>query len=70
MWLTTWLKEFFRKADVVLLVLILAASLFGVALIYSATQYMGISGRRYVPIQLISIALGVVAYFIMSFVDV
>ncbi len=70
MWLTTWIKEFFRKADILLLALILAASLFGVALIYSAIQYMGISGRRYVPIQLISIALGVVAYFIMSFVDV
>ena len=68
--LTVWLKEFFRKADIVLLALILAASLFGVVLIYSATRYMGVSSGRYVPIQLVSIALGLVAYFIMSFVDV
>ena len=70
MWLTDWVKEFFRKADMVLLALILAASLFGVILIYSATRYLGQDGIRYVPIQIISILLGVVAYFIMSFVDV
>ena len=70
MWLTDWVKEFFRKADLVLLALILAASLFGVALIYSATRFMGVSGARFVPIQLAAIALGVVVYFVMSFVDV
>ncbi len=70
MWLTDWVKECFRKADMVLLALIVAASLFGVVLIYSATRYLGQAGIRYVPIQLISIVLGVVAYFIMSFVDV
>ena len=69
-WLTDWVKEFFRKADLVLLALILAASLFGVALIYSATRFMGVSGARFVPIQLAAIALGVVVYFVMSFVDV
>ena len=69
-WLTDWVKEFFRKADMVLLALIVAASLFGVVLIYSATRYLGQAGIRYVPIQIISILLGVVAYFIMSFVDV
>ena len=41
MWLTDSVKEFFRKADVLLLVLIVAASLFGVVLIYSATRWMG-----------------------------
>ena len=69
-WLTDWVKEFFRKSDMVLLALILAASLFGVVLIYSATRYLGQDGIRYVPIQIVSILLGVVAYFIMSFVDV
>ena len=70
MWLSDWIKEFFRKADVVLLALIVAASLFGVVLIYSATRYLGHAGSRFVPIQLVSIVLGVVVYFIMSFVDV
>lgn len=70
MWLSDWFKEFFHKADMVLLSLILAASLFGVALIYSATRYLGMAGARFVPIQLVAIALGVAAYFVMSFVDV
>lgn len=70
MWLSDWFKEFFRKADMVLLALILAASLFGVVLIYSATRYLGASGGRFIPIQLAAIVLGIVAYFIMSFVDV
>lgn len=70
MWLSYSFKEFFRKADLVLLSLILTASLFGVALIYSATRYLGHAGARYVPIQLVAIVLGVAAYFVMSFVDV
>ena len=67
--LTPWIKEFFRKADIVLLALILAASIFGVVLIYSATRYLGASSWRYVPIQLVSIVLGIAAYFVLSFVD-
>lgn len=70
MWLTDSIKEFFRKADVLLLVLIVAASLFGVVLIYSATRWMGAAGARFVPIQLVAIVLGVAVYFVMSFVDV
>ncbi|HJA63222.1 MAG TPA: FtsW/RodA/SpoVE family cell cycle protein [Candidatus Intestinimonas stercoravium] len=70
MWSTGWIKDFFRKADIVLLILILAASLFGVALIYSATRYLGHSGTRYVIIQIAAILLGVVAYFLMSFADI
>lgn len=68
MWLTDSIKEFFRKADLVLLGLILAASLFGVVLIYSATRYQ--DTNRFVLVQLLSIAMGVVAYMIMSFVDI
>ena len=68
MWLTDSIKEFFRKADLVLLGLILAASLFGVVLIYSATQYQ--DTNRFVLVQLLSIALGIIAYMVMSFVDI
>lgn len=67
-WFTDSLREFFRKADMVLLGLCLAASLFGVVLIYSATRYMG--SNRYVLVQLLTIGMGVVAYMLMSFVDI
>lgn len=62
------LREFYRKADMVLLSLILAASTFGLVLIYSATRYQG--SNRYVLVQLLAILIGVVAYIFMSFVDI
>lgn len=64
------MKEFFKKGDVILLSLCLAASGFGLALIYSATQYTG-EGRwmRFVFVQLVAILLGVVAYILLTFVD-
>ena len=64
MWFRDALREFFHKADLLLL------GLFGVVLIYSATRYLGEAGSRFVPIQLAAICLGVVAYAVMSFVDI
>ena len=61
------IREFFRKGDLILLSLCLMASGFGLALIYSATQYTGKS--RFVLIQFIAILLGVVAYMLLTFVD-
>ncbi|NCB62783.1 MAG: cell division protein FtsW [Clostridia bacterium] len=52
----------------VLLGLCLAASLYGVVLIYSATRYM--NSNRYVTVQLLAIGLGVLLYMAMSFVDI
>ena len=51
----------------ILLSLCLAASGFGLALIYSATQYTG-DGRwmRFVFVQLVAILLGVVAYMLLT----
>ena len=60
-------REFFRKGDLVLLTLCLIASGFGLALIYSATQYTGKS--RFVFIQFIAILLGVLVYMLLTFVD-
>lgn len=68
--LSNLFKDFFQKADMVLLSLIVAASLFGVALIYSATRYLGPAGARFIPIQLGAIILGIGAYFMMSLVDI
>jgi len=61
------IKEFWKKGDVILLGLCLAASTFGLALIYSATRYQ--NTNRPVIIQAIAIGLGVVAYLLLTFVD-
>ena len=57
------IKDFFKKGDVILLGLCLAASTFGLALIHSATRYQyseQLVGKP-VIIQAIAIFLGVVA---------
>lgn len=61
------IKEFWKKGDVILLGLCLATSTFGLALIYSATQYQ--QSIKPVIIQAIAILLGVVAYVLLTFVD-
>ena len=60
--------EFVRKADMVLLALCAAASCFGVAIIASATNYLGNS--RYVKVQLLAIALGVLVYIVLTLIDI
>lgn len=67
-WLSDTLREFFRKGDTVLLALCLAASLFGLVLIFSATRWN--HDNRSVVVQLIAICLGVILYIILSFVDI
>ena len=66
------IREFFKKGDVILLALCLAASTFmRLALIYSATQYQYPDQliTRPVIIQAIAILLGVAAYVLLTFVD-
>ena len=65
--LSSPLREFFKKGDLILLLLCLITSLMGVALIYSATRYN--KNDREVIIQLAAIALGVVVYFLFTHVD-
>lgn len=60
-------QEFFRKGDLLLLSLCLAASGFGLALIYSATRYN--ENNTAIVIQLFGILLGVVVYMLLTFVD-
>lgn len=59
---------FFRKGDMLLLLLCLAASLYGLIIVSSATAHFG--GSRFVLVQLAAIALGVGAYFLLTFLDV
>ena len=64
------IRDFFKKGDVVLLLLCLTASGFGLALIFSATQYLGETRWiRFVLVQFVAILLGVVAYILLTFVD-
>ncbi len=61
------LQRFFHKGDMLLLALCLAASGMGLVLIYSATRYTG--SNRYVLVQAVGIAVGVVCYFLLTLVD-
>ena len=61
------LRDFFRKGDLILLLLCLITSAFGVIMISSATGYMG--NLRFIIIQVSAIAIGVLAYMIVSAID-
>ena len=61
------LREFCKKGDLLLLGLCLAASGYGLLLIFSATRYL--DSNRYVLVQLLAIFLGVFAYILLTFVD-
>ena len=61
------LKSFFRKGDMILLVMCLAISAFGCLIIASTNDWRGFS--RYLIIQIAAIGLGVLAYAIMSSID-
>ena len=65
------LADFIQQADLVLLGLCCAATLYGMVLIASATRYMGADGIiRYVGVQGAAMLLGLCAYVFMSMIDV
>ncbi len=66
---TRTFKEFFKKGDVVLLILCILASLMGLVLIYSATEYR-VSLHDSVRKQAIFICMGIVAYIWVTFIDI
>ena len=61
------LRDFFRKGDLVLLLLCLVTTTFGLLIIASATNHMGYG--RFVLIQMFAAGLGVLSYIIMSSID-
>lgn len=66
------LREFFRKGDLLLLALCLAASLFGVVLIYSATRssvYYDPSLQSCAMKQAVFLCMGLVIYVVFSLLD-
>jgi len=62
------LKNFFRKGDLVLLLLCLITTAYGVIMISTATNYRG--NLRYIIIQIAAAALGVLMYILVSSFDV
>ena len=65
------LLEFLQQADLVLLGLCVAASLYGMVLIASATHYLGTAKMaRYLGVQGAGMLLGIAAYIFLSMVDV
>lgn len=67
-WVKDSVREFLRRGDRLLLILCLLASGYGLILIYSATRYLE-SNRNFI-VQAAGIVLGVVAYILMSSVDI
>ena len=60
-------KNFFRKGDMVLLLLCLVTNAFGCLIIASATNAEGT--LRYVIIQIVAAFLGVLLYAVTSSID-
>lgn len=64
----TAVADVFRKGDMVLLTLAIVASLFGLVMISAASAYMGNS--RYLTVQSLALAGGILVYLIFTAVDV
>ena len=63
------LRDILKKADLILLGLCLAATVFGIVLIASATQYT-VKLSRCVPVQAAAAFIGIIGYFVMTVTDV
>ena len=62
-----FLADVLQQADMILLALCCAATLFGITMVYSATRYM--QTNRLVIIQGCALVLGVVLYLVISQID-
>lgn len=62
------LTDFIQQADLVLLALCCTATLYGIALVFSATRYMTLGNRR-MAIQCAALILGVCVYIFFSMLD-
>ena len=62
------IRDFIRKADMALLALCIAASVFGIVAISSATNVYG--SFRYVRTQVLALLIGIVLYILLTLIDV
>ncbi len=63
------LLEIVQQADLILLGLCCAASVFGIAMIYSATRYNAPTDNRKIIVQTAALLIGIVVYFAISMID-
>lgn len=61
------LVDFFQQADLVLLALCCASTVYGIVLIFSATRYM--HSNKFVVVQTVAMMLGVCVYIACSMLD-
>ena len=64
----SYAKEFFHRADIFLLVMGLICAIFGIVVISSATA--SYHSAKYVIVQSASLILGVIAFVVMTVLDV
>ncbi len=62
------ISDFFKKADIVLLLLCTVATIFGIVAISSATAAQGSS--RFVAVQTVALLLGILIYVVLTYIDV
>lgn len=67
--LLTYARDFLRRTDLFLFALCLAASLFGIVIIASATNSYP-NAMRYPLVQLVALLIGVGCYFFFTLIDV
>ncbi len=67
--LLTYARDFFRRTDLFLFALCLAASLFGIVIIASATNSYP-NAMRYPLVQMVALLIGVGCYFFFTLIDV
>ena len=60
--------DFFKKADIVLLLLCIITTIFGIVVISSATASVGNS--RYVLVQTAALIIGIMIYVLLTLIDV
>ena len=68
-YITQFIRNFFRKADLILLLLCLITTAFGCLVIASTTNVSNSGFTRYVFIQVVATGIGVVFYAIFSAID-
>ena len=62
------IKEFFKRADIFLLVLCILTTVFGIVIISSTTAHLG--AKRFVTVQSLALVIGVALYVVFTFVDI
>ncbi len=63
-----WLKDYFRRADMLLFFLCIACSVFGIVIISSATK--SYETTKYVVVQTMALMIGIFLYVVMTVIDV